>query len=225
MPLNYAYFFCCVVLFIFWMIIFLLRKDLRKEMLWASLIGLPFGFIDYLLIPRYWQPDIIFDFGIKQGFGIESFLFFSLMAGISSVIYEFVERKKLVKIKGDKRHHFLVLIFWVTLFIILVAIFPEHTIYNLMISLFVGTIILVSVRRDLLKHIIMSGFIFTIFYFIIFVIIKEIFIDSVSSFYNLSNIWSFSVAGVPAEELFVAFTGGMFWSALYAYINAFREDS
>jgi membrane-associated HD superfamily phosphohydrolase len=212
-------------LLLFWLIIFFFRKDLRKEMLWASLVGLPFGLVDYFLIPIYWHPDIVFDLGIKHGFGLESFIFFALMAGISSVIYEFVEKKKLVKIKEDKRHHFLIFIFSIAFFIVLSAVFPQQIIYNSMISLSVGTAILIFFRKDLLKHIIMSGFIFTVFYFLIFVVIKEIFLNVVSSFYNLSNIWNISVAGVPIEELLISFTGGMFWSALYAYINAFREKS
>ncbi|HEY0220770.1 MAG TPA: lycopene cyclase domain-containing protein [Candidatus Paceibacterota bacterium] len=224
MHLKYAYIFGCFILLVFWLTIFFIRKDLRKEIIWASLVGLPFGFIDYFLIPGYWHPEVVFDLGIKHGFGIESFLFFSLMAGIASVIYEFVEKKRLIKIKGDTRHHFLILIFLVTLFIILEIIFQDQSIYNLIVSLFSGGVILVFVRRDLLKHMIISGFIFTIFYFIVFIIIKEIFLDIVPSFYDLSSIWNIPFVNVPAQELFASFTGGMLWSVLYAYTNAFRED-
>ena len=224
MPLKYAYLVCCFILLIFWLIIFFLRKDLRKEMLWASIVGLPFGFIDYFLIPGYWHPDVVFDLNIKHGFGLESFLFFSLMAGITSVIYEFVEKKKLVKIKGNKHHHFLILIFAVVFFITLGIIFPNHIIYNLIITLFVGGIILIFLRKDLLRKILTSGFIFAVFYFIVFIVINKIFSNFVSSFFNVSSIGSISVIGVPIEELLAAFTGGMFWSALYEYVNAFRED-
>lgn len=222
MYLKYVYLFCCFVLFIFWLIIFFLRKDLRKEMLWASIVGLPFGLIDYFLIPGYWHPDVVFDLGIKHGFGLESFLFFSLMAGITSVIYEFVEKKKLVKIKGNKHHHFLILIFAVIFFIILGIIFPNYVIYNLIITLFVGGITLIFLRKDLLRKIVMSGFIFAVFYFVIFIIINKFFSNFVPSFFNVSSI---SIVGIPIEELLAAFTGGMFWSVLYEYVNAFREDS
>lgn len=223
MPLKYAYLFGCFILFTFWLVIFLLRKDLRKEMIWASLVGLPFGFIDYFLIPNYWHPDVIFDFGIKHGLGIESFLFFGLMAGISSVIYEFMEKEKLVKMRGDKSHHFLVLVFLFSLFMVLAFSFPKSVVYSLMMVLSLGAIMLILLRRDLLKHIVMSGFIFTIFYFIIFVIMKEIFINIVPEFYNVSGFWNILIVGVPIEELLVSFSGGMFWSALYVYIKSYRE--
>lgn len=224
MSLKYAYLVCCFILFIFWLIIFFLRKDLRKEMLWASIVGLPFGFIDYFLIPGYWHPDVVFDLGIKHGFGLESFLFFSLMAGITSVIYEFVEKKKLIKIKGNKHHHFLILIFAITFFITFGIIFPNQIIYNLIITLFVGGITLIFLRKDLLRKIVMSGFIFAVFYFIVFIVINNIFSNFIPSFFNVPSVWSVSVIGVPIEELLAAFAGGMFWSALYEYVNAFRED-
>ncbi len=47
LPYKYFYFFVCLILFIFWFLIFASRKDLRREMLWASFFGLPFGMIDY----------------------------------------------------------------------------------------------------------------------------------------------------------------------------------
>lgn len=224
MPLKYAYLAGCLFLLIFWLIIFFLRKDLRKEMLWASLVGLPFGFIDYFLIPGYWHPDVVFDLGIKHGFGLESFLFFSLMAGITSVIYEFIAKKRIVKIKGNKRHHFFILIFAVAFFIVLGMIFPNQIIYNLIITLFIGGIILIFLRKDLLRKIVMSGFIFTVFYLFVFIVVNELFFNLVPSFFNVASIWNISVAGVPTEEIVAAFTGGMFWSALYEYVNAFRED-
>ena len=83
---KYAYITGCLIIFTFWLFIFLKRKDLRKEMLWASLLGMPFGFIDYFLVPKYWNPDSLFGIIKKYGVGIESFFFFFVMSGVASVI-------------------------------------------------------------------------------------------------------------------------------------------
>jgi hypothetical protein len=60
MPYKYAYITGCLILLVIWLFMFLKRKDLRQEMLWASFLGMPFGFVDFFLIPRYWNPDSLF---------------------------------------------------------------------------------------------------------------------------------------------------------------------
>ena len=102
LPYQYVYITACAILAVFWSLIFLARKDLRREMLWASLWGTPFGLIDYFLVPRYWNPESIFGLIKKYGVGPESFIFFFLMAGIVSVIYEFIWRKKTAKSRVKK---------------------------------------------------------------------------------------------------------------------------
>lgn len=192
-------------------------------MLWASILGMPFGLIDFFLIPAYWHPEVVFDLGIKNGFGLESFMFFSLIAGIASVIEEFIEKKKLIKIAEGKHHHFMILAFAIIFFIALGLTFSNHIIYNFIITLFIGSVALIFLRRDLLKDIILGGFIFAVFYLIIFVIINLLFPDFITTFYNLSDTWNILFVGVPIEEILAAFAGGMFWSALYKYVNAFSE--
>ena len=102
---KYAYIGGGVILFLFWIFIFLKRKDLRKEMIWASLVGLPFGVIEIFFVPHYWNPESLFDLMRQYGFGLEGFLYSFSVAGIAAVAYEFLEKKKTVKIKKDKKYH------------------------------------------------------------------------------------------------------------------------
>ena len=220
---KYAYITGCLIIFTFWLFIFLKRKDLRKEMLWASLLGMPFGFIDYFLVPKYWNPDSLFGIIKKYGVGIESFFFFFVMSGVASVIYEFLEKKKTEKIKRDKKLHLAPFIIAVALFLVLLAISPTKAIYDFMIGTAIGAIATIYLRKDLWKQIIVSGFIFSFFYFLVFFLVNHIFNDWVYNFYNLNNIWGIMIFKIPLEEIVIAFFAGAFWSTIYEYTKAYRE--
>jgi hypothetical protein len=193
-------------------------------MLWASFLGMPFGFIDFFLVPTYWSPDSLFNLIKKYGVGIESFIFFFLMAGIASVIYEFLWKKNPVKLVGRSRAH-LWLIFFISFTCVAMSVlFPLKAIYNLMIIGAVGAIITAYLRRDLLKQIFASAFIFSFFYFGIFVLVNLIFPGSVEHSYNLKNTWAILILGVPLEEIVGAFFFGAFWSTIYEYTKDYREE-
>ncbi len=223
MSYRYAYITGCLILSLFWIFIFLRRKDLRREMLWASFWGMPLGFVDFFLVPTYWNPDSLFDLIKKYGIGIESFIFLFVVAGIASVIYEFLRKKKPVKLAYGGRSHFWLLVFIPLAYVALSISFPSKAVYNLMIVGVVGIIITVYLRRDLWKQIFASAFIFSFLYFGVFVLVNLIFKGLVEHFYNLKNTWGILVLGVPLEEIGVAFFAGAFWSTIYEYTKAYRE--
>lgn len=222
---KYAYIIGCAILFVFWLFIFLRRKDLRQEMIVASLWGTPFGFLDFFLVPAYWHPKSLFGLIEKYGFGIESFIFLFLMAGITSVIYEFIWRKKPVKTNRNKRNHYWLLFLIPIAFIIMSVLFPTKAIYNLIIVSVIGSIITIHFRKDLQRQIFISAIIFSLLYFVVFVLVNLLFPNFVENFYNLDNISGITVFEVPLEELFVAFSAGAFWSTIYEYTKSYREKS
>ena len=130
---KYAYITGCLILFLIWLFIFLRRKDLRKEMILASFWGMPFGFIDYFLVPQYWHPSSLFGLMERYGVGIESFLFLFLMAGIASVTYEFFYNEKLVRLTHTGHRHYWLLYSVPVAFVVMSALFPTIAIYNMMI--------------------------------------------------------------------------------------------
>lgn len=222
-PVKYAYITGCLILFVFWLFIFLKRKDLRQEMLWASFLGMPFGFIDFFLVPTYWNPDSLFDLIKKYGVGIESFVFLFVMAGLVSVIYEFLWKKKLTKLPRDSRSHFWLLFFATFACIVMSILFPSKVVYNLMILGTIGAIVTVYLRRDLRKQMLLSAFIFSFLYLGVFVLVNWMFSGFVEYSYNLKNTWGILILGIPLEEIAVAFFAGAFWSTIYEYTKAYRE--
>jgi len=39
-----------------WLFIWIIKKKVRKEMLWFSILTAPFGLIEPLFVPEYWNP-------------------------------------------------------------------------------------------------------------------------------------------------------------------------
>ncbi len=223
MPYQYAYITGCLILSLIWIFIFLKRKSLRQEMLSASLWGMPFGFVDYFLVPTYWNPDSIFGLIKKYGVGIESFIFLFLMAGIVSVIYEFLRKEKLVKLTRRGHSHLFLIILIPLAYIVMSILFPFKAIYNLMIVSAIGAIITAYLRKDLRKKIFASAFIFSFLYLEIFILVNSLFKGFIEHSYNLKNTWGILVIGIPLEEIGVAFFAGAFWSTIYEYTKSYRE--
>ena len=167
MPYQYAYLAGSLLFFCFWYLIYRVRRDLRREMIWASLLGLPFGIIEYFFVPYYWNPESLFGLMRRFGFGFEGFLYSFSIAGIASVCYEFLENKKLKKIKGRKKTHLGPFILFVVVFLVLKYFFPAKPMVDLVISFVAGISWTVISRPDLLKQVISGGVIFGLFYFLI----------------------------------------------------------
>lgn len=224
MSYGYVYITSCLFLALFWFYIFLRRKDLRREMLWASWLGLPFGFIEFFFVPYYWNPESLFDLMRKFGFGIEGFIYSFLVAGIAAVGYEFLGHKKLKKITGDKKLHLSPFILFIALFLVLETIFPAKPMLDLTAALLAGAVLTVILRPDLLKQVLGGGTIFGVFYFLTFAFLNKITGDVVQVFYEPQILGNFKIIGIPLEEIIGAFAGGAFWSTLYEYTKAYRED-
>ena len=135
-----------------WLILYLMRKDLRKEIILASLLCMPLGLSDYIFIPWYWNPRMLFN--LKPG--IESFIFAFAIGGIAAVLYEVVLKKHLRKAKEKriktKRHLYAlagVVIFSMILFSF---VFKKGLIYTGIISMALGAITIMISRKDLIKE-------------------------------------------------------------------------
>jgi len=88
-----------------------------------------------------------------------------------------------------------------------------------------GAVFTAIVRPDLLRQILVSGLTFWDFLFHIFALVNAMFRDLVSQFYSPQIFDNFKILGVPLEEIIGAFAGGAFWSTLYEYTKAYREEA
>ncbi len=208
-----------------WIALFIFRKGLRKEMLWASILTAPFGLTEPLFVPLYWNPQSLFNLAATTGFDIESIIFSFAIGGIGSVLYELIfkaKHKKTTKHEmHEKRHrwHLFTLILPIIIFLILYFSTPLNPIYSASISMFIGGIAALFCRPDLKKRIFIGGFLFLGLYFIFFLLFNLAYPGIVERVWNLGAISGILILGIPMEELIFAITFGMLWSSYYEHIT------
>jgi len=191
-------------------------------MIFGSLLALPFGFIERLLVPEYWSPPSLFNLIGRFGVGLESFLFFFAAGGITAVIYEVIDKKKTVKLRLGHKSFFGPYLFVALIFVCLELLLPSQTIYNMIITALMGTTIIALKRKDLIAQIILGGILFGFIYLLLFGIFNRLFPDYITAIYTLDNLWGIMIWGVPLEEIAMGFGAGACWSTLFEYIQGYR---
>ena len=217
-----------LILFGIWLIIFIFRKGLRKEMFLVSLFTMPFGLTEPLFVPEYWNPPSLFNLAAKTGFDMESLIFSFAIGGIGVALYGLFFSLKHYKMSKHEKHgkkhkdHLLALFSPIITFIILFFLTNLNPIYSASIAMFIGGIAAAICRPDLKKKTLLGGFLFLVLYFFFFLFFNLVYPNAVERFWNLSGISGILIFGVPLEELVFAFTFGMMWSGVYEHVLGYK---
>jgi hypothetical protein len=233
---TYAYLVGTLLLGAAWFTLYLLRKDLRRAMVWSGTFNLVFitvGFVAYHFVvsdpsraitPGYWAPPTLFDLGQKtQGYGIEDALYLFFSGGIAAALYETVFRRKISirkNMKLKKRHAL-----WVGLLGTAIFHYAFHlnNIYILIMFNFCGALAIMWQRRDLITQSILSGLLFLVVYTIEYLIFNMLFPDFVTNYYNLYHTSGVMLLGIPLEEYLYAATFGRIWAPIYEYEHKLKD--
>ncbi|MBU0531639.1 MAG: lycopene cyclase domain-containing protein [Candidatus Uhrbacteria bacterium] len=231
--MQYAWFIWTLILLGIWVVVFLSLRDKisRKEMLlvsaWTSLAGL----LEPVFVPEYWNPPSLFDLAARTGFDIESIIFSFVIGGLVVVLYELIFKTKHQKIRPRKklhpRHqfHLWALLSAPIVFFLLIIFTDLNPIYSTFIALMGGGIFTWYCRPDLKKKMMVSAFIFLIFYYLYFLSLILMFPGYVEQVWNLEAISGIIVLGVPLEELMFAFGLGFLWSSVYEHAGWYKIKS
>lgn len=223
--MQYAWLIWSLIILGFWLIIYLLKDDLRKIMLQVSLATMLFGFTEPLFVPGYWSPPSLFGLAQKTGFDVESFIFSFSIGGLGAVLYRVLfpvlEIGMDMEEKNQRRHRLHTYILTVPVFIFFLVSLTTglNHIYGGIIALFTGALATLYCRPDLKGKIWIGGLLFMLLYFFYFGSILLFFPGYIKVHWNLSALTGVLILGIPLEELFFAFTFGMYWSGLYEHIN------
>lgn len=218
---RYTYLFISLFLFIPWFIIIFKRPDLRRKVIKTSLIGGVAGLIaNFWYFRDYWRPPSLFG---NTVISIEDFLFGFLITGIAASIYDTVFNKKYVK-KYKKRKKFFGNLFLIG--VIILFIFNNWLGIN---SIFVSSfaflgfsIIIVSIRKDLIIPSIVSGLLVTLIIIPIYIILFNYISPTYWDKYWLLANTSFGIevlGNIPVTELIWYFTWGCFAGISYDFVS------
>jgi hypothetical protein len=221
---HYAYFISILFFLFIWIILFVVRGDLRKKMLTMSFLVAPLGFTQFFYFRDYWHP--IYSLGTIFGVvGVEEIIFCFLIGGITAVIYEEVFGLKYTK-RHLKNHPYWMLGFFVlgVLWMLIGNIILGFNSMYISISILLLTGFLVLIfRHDLLKDAFFSGILIGILMFVFYLLFfNTMFNDIIQKWWLLKNISGILILGVPIEELMWAFSWGFFAGPAYEFITGLR---
>jgi hypothetical protein len=224
MEAVYAYLVLSTALFGVWLVLFAIRIDIRRELLWVSVGTMFLGLTEPLFVPAYWNPPTLGNLARRTGFDPESLLFSFAIGGIVFAAYNVVVRaapsESLVHERRHPRHRFhaLAILSAPLVFGLVLVLTRLNPIYAAAIGLVAGFFATLYCRLDLWRKMLVSGGLFFLIYFVVFALFNLAFPGYVVAVWNLAAVSGLLLAGVPLEELMFAFTFGLYWSSIYEHL-------
>jgi len=220
--LRYAYFIGDLFFLSVWFILFLRRRDLRREMLTMSLVVAPMGPLSEIFYLRdYWRPELFNGWHI----GIEDLIFAFAIGGIAAVVYEEIFGKKYTKrhLSSHPKWMLTVAVFGLVWMLVGNIILRINSIYVSALGFMIIGIFVLFFRHDLLKDALFSGLLVGALMFIFYLLWNFVFGDDlIQKWWLLKNISGILVLGVPLEELMWGFGWGFVAGPAYEFINGLR---
>lgn len=195
-----------------WLTSLILRRDLRKKILFSSILGSILGLSELLFIPEYWSP-VFQTIPILKDLFLESILFCFFLGGSVPVLYQVLFKEKLLT--TNKVNPSLTLIapfLFLTYFLKLTTL---NIMYYVCGSMLVSSIaILPYLKKNIAKRIFCSAALNTVLYFGLYLIAWETF-PELSASYTLENLSGISLIGIPIEEIAWIFSFALYFTPIY----------
>lgn len=221
MDYTYTYLILDFLFLIFWIFLFLWRKDIRKEMLFMSFL---WGISAFILGDAYtsdwWHPPTI----TGTRLGIEDFLFGFIIGGIAAVIYEEIFKKKIKQRKiaknqkkKDMLYFIILLILTFVLFLIFFYFVKLNSILSTIVVALIVLIIIYTERKDLIPDSLFSGALLLILAMIVYTIVGIIFPGWINAIWYFRHDPSILLFGVPISDAIWYFLAGAIVGPLYEF--------
>jgi hypothetical protein len=217
---NYPHLVGIFIILFVWVIFYLIRPKLRKQMLVMSIITTPLAPISQFLFfaKDYWNPDHILYFSLNGvAIGIEELLFSFAVGGTGTVIYEvFRKRKQILGKNSRPLISIIVLTVTVSTFLIF-KYFALNTIWASSISLFIGSLLMITIDKDLKYDALLSALYFT---FLVMVLYWALLLPYPDIFNNLwieTGLGGINFIKIPIEEIIWFASWGMFSGVAYEF--------
>lgn len=219
MNYQYSYLIGDSALLIVWVLLFLLRKDLRREMLKIStLFGLIGLIVERIFIIDWWGPLTITNTKI----GIEDFIFGFVVGGIASVIYEAIFVKKATPSSFNQKtllRQIGFLTVGAVLFFGSLVTLKLHSFWYSLIAVGGTTLLIWILRKDLILESLISGIMLSLISFLFYIIPEFSTPGWVPSYWHLENLTGIIILEQPLEDLIWFFSVGLLIGPLYKFFQ------
>ena len=199
------YLIAILLLLALWGITFLLRKDLRKALVWGGgayvLLIVPVAFLVKALGK---EAEVV---------SIKGTLLMFVVGGLAATAYEVFSPHK---IQSTKKHHHIISIFvFLASYVAITFFLPWSPLWRTIASSVMGWLTIMIQRLDLLKASIAGAFAFLTVYVAGF-LLYHMAVGEIA--WNLKNLTAIAYP-FPLKELLYALSLGLMWTPLYEYIT------
>jgi hypothetical protein len=209
--MDYVYLMVALALGCLWVSFYWVRPDLRKKILFSSLLAGSGGVGEVAFVPSYWNPRFHV-IRILDDLFLESFLFTFFLGGAASVFYQVAFRKRLLNVR---RVSLKVLVLIPIYFVVLRLLIPQLNIIFFLLGAGLTLMMLFALLEGtLIRPMALSGLLLLALSLVIYVPLWRLF-PSFGASYNTSELTGISLLGIPAEELLFYLAFGAVWCVVY----------
>ncbi|MCB9805773.1 hypothetical protein H6775_01270 [Candidatus Nomurabacteria bacterium] len=223
---KFSYLVLTLPFLIIWVIIFIFKKGLRKEMLIVSSITAIIGPISEIIYFRdYWFPESMFSIFLGSfPVMVEDLLFGFAIGGIAAVIYNFIFNIELVKKRVSTKFKSLRLVSIVMIVLVVLILIGVNSIFASSVAFLSGGLYVLIRRRDLLINSLVSGTFMMVTVFVCYYFLYHFIFSNPSEI--LSKGWYLygtslgtTLFNIPVSELVWAFSWGFLAGPIYEFIT------
>jgi hypothetical protein len=222
LPIQFTYLFGSSLFILPWVIIFLIRRDLRILLIQLGIIFTPLGLISeyFWWTQDWWQPITITGTTI----GIEDIILGFVSSGVLASLYLLVFNKRFTSFKGNESLNGRVqsLLVIIALNLALFAL-----LFQLKISSFIATIIslafssfiLLSKDKSLIIPAIINGILSIALVVPIFLLMIAVTPQFIEKTWMIEKLIGIYFVGIPIEDCFFYFFSGLLSFCVYPYLH------
>jgi Lycopene cyclase len=213
----YVYLGTCAVFLCVWLLLYLLRKDTRREMVTMSLLV---GIVSICTLyfwytVDWWHPKTVTGTRI----GVEDFFIGFAGGGIMSVCYEIFSG---IRYRYSGRTSYTVravalLVFLACITSVFFYGFSFTSFWSTVLGLSITTVIMLFLRPDLMRNSLLSGVLSLLLVLPAYGFILYTSPSWVNETYDWRYLSGVLVLGIPIEELIFWFLSGLFFGPFYEF--------
>ena len=216
---TFSYLIYSLLFLAVWLILFLGRKDLRRNMMLASLLIAPMGPLSEIwYLNDYWQRPTITGHRI----GIEDLIFAFALGGITFSFYKTVFGMTTTRNSVWPRRTWLMVLFPTMILIALLLvtnIFHINSIFSSAFSFIAFAIFVWRLRPDLIRPSVASGFICFVLFLLVYQLMEVLYPGLSMEWCMGCNPSGLRILGINIEELLWDFSWGLVGGILYEAVT------
>lgn len=217
-PYTYTYFFGTLLFMVPWLYLYVIRKDLRKEMIYVGILGAIMSVVTGYLWLTYdwWHPLTITNTRV----GFEDLLLGFANGGVGAVLYYAIHRKKITQVTTPQKTQVIYLLTFILLAMsILIWGFGVTSFFASVFCMLIAIFWILIIRRDMTQIMIQNGIYMVILSIPVYLLCEFVSPGWIEQTWYMEKLSGALIANIPIEDLIFYFQAGVLSPLFYKVWN------